>query len=97
MSGRQSAAVDLRGAAVMTWISVDSTPPLLDVEWWEGKRRSEPVLGVLSNGRRQVVVLEAWDDAPLRWFTDCSEHWLVEDLVAWQPLPPPPCGPVSKA
>jgi len=82
----------------MTWISVDSPPPLLDVEGWEGKRESEPVLGVLLNGRRLVVTFEGYEDETPRWYTNCSEHWQIgNDLVAWQSLPPPPDGPVSKA
>lgn len=76
----------------MTWTPIDSPPPMHDVEFWEGKRSSDPVLGVGANGRQLVVTFEGYEDEAPAWFTNCSEHWRVDEgfLVAWQPLPPPP-------
>lgn len=56
------------------------------------KWSSKPVLAYTMYGNILVATLEHWgDNDKPEWFSNCSEHWSLDNTVThWTELPEPP-------
>lgn len=78
-------------STALPWRPPSAAPPLLPADPSDFEQRSEPVLVVTGRAgalRQRVATYRAdlEDPAAVRWVSECSEGWTLEDVLAWRPL-----------
>lgn len=77
------------------WISAD-TPPKMARDDIFSALVSDQVLAITEHGIMHLatyeqVVIDGFDkdEFPPHWYSD-GEHWVLDNVTHWMPLPPPP-------